>query len=277
MKTTNIILAAVLAATSAIQAATAEHKLPAPMPEFKTPEQLAKWSDEMMAKAAAADALADKQSNSGPSISAFYTGKPYVSENGGYAFKFRQYDPELNRWTSADPSGFPDGANNRIYAPAPTSELDPLGLKTSKTLIYNGQYTNDMVQQQESFISYQINLSDGTQTTATLSASVANPSAQFQKQYSNYESSTATSSSWSDIGKPTTTRASGKSPGQVSVADLPIPKDWTFSGWSGNPIIDPTAVILGPSTVGPSPGTSYLRHIDWIEQTTFSMAFTIEE
>jgi len=61
MKTTHIILAAVLAATSAIQAATAEHKLPAPLPEFKTPEQLAVWRKEMAAKAAAADALAAKE------------------------------------------------------------------------------------------------------------------------------------------------------------------------------------------------------------------------
>ena len=115
MKTTHILLAAVLAATSAVQAATAEHKLPAPLPEFKTPEQLAKWSDEMTAKAAAADALAAKQGNPASSTSAFYTGKPYVQETGSYAFMFRQYDPKLSRWTSTDPSGFPDGANNLLY------------------------------------------------------------------------------------------------------------------------------------------------------------------
>ena len=124
MKTTHIILAAVLAATSAIQAASAEHKLPAPLPEFKTPEQLTVWRQEMAEKAKAADALADKQANSAlpnsrstltEGASAFYTGKPYVEESGSYAFKFRQYDPELSRWTSADPSGFPDGANQWTY------------------------------------------------------------------------------------------------------------------------------------------------------------------
>jgi RHS repeat-associated protein len=128
MKTTHILLAAVLAATSAVQAA--EHKLPAPLPAFKTPEQLVVWRKEMMAKAAAADALAAKQGNSAPSTSAFYTGKPFVAETASYAFMFRQYDPGLSRWTSADPSGFPDGLNNSKYAPVPTTELDYAGLWT---------------------------------------------------------------------------------------------------------------------------------------------------
>ena len=59
----------------------------------------------------------------------FYTGKPYDADLGAYTFSFRNFDPELKRWTCADPSGFPDGANNRIYAPVPTFELDPFGLK----------------------------------------------------------------------------------------------------------------------------------------------------
>jgi len=82
----------------------------------------------MAAKAAAADALAAKEANSAPSTSAFFTGKPYVQETGSYSFKFRQYDPKLSRWTSADPSGFPNGANNWCYGGAPTGGLDALGL-----------------------------------------------------------------------------------------------------------------------------------------------------
>jgi len=58
----------------------------------------------------------------------FFTGKPYV-DGLGYVFKYRNYNPELCRWQSADPSGFPDGANNQIYAPCPTSGLDPTGLE----------------------------------------------------------------------------------------------------------------------------------------------------
>ena len=62
------------------------------------------------------------------SASYFYTGKPYDADLGAFTFKYRNYDPELKRWTSADPSGFPDGANNTSYAPCPTWKLDPNGL-----------------------------------------------------------------------------------------------------------------------------------------------------
>ena len=44
-----------------------------------------------------------------------------------YSFKYREYNPEMARWTTVDPSGFPDGANNRVYAATPTSEFDPNG------------------------------------------------------------------------------------------------------------------------------------------------------
>ncbi|MDD5263165.1 MAG: hypothetical protein PHD76_15080 [Methylacidiphilales bacterium] len=58
----------------------------------------------------------------------FYTGKPYVAELGAYSFQFRNYNPELQRWTTADPSGFPDGANNYKYTNRPTYAMDLLGL-----------------------------------------------------------------------------------------------------------------------------------------------------
>jgi len=44
-----------------------------------------------------------------------YTGKPYSKELGVYVFNYRNYDPQTSRWTTPDPSGFPDGANNNIY------------------------------------------------------------------------------------------------------------------------------------------------------------------
>ncbi|MEI6072957.1 MAG: RHS repeat-associated core domain-containing protein [Verrucomicrobiae bacterium] len=135
MKTTHILFAAVLAATSAIQAATAEHKLPAPLPEFKTPEQLAKWSEEMTAKAKAADALAAKQASSQSSTSAFYTGKPFDGDAGSYILKYRNYDPGLNRWTTTDPSGYPDGANAFVYINNHVmSSFDPNGLAEINTV-----------------------------------------------------------------------------------------------------------------------------------------------
>lgn len=129
MKPTRILLAAAIAVTSAIQAATVEHKLPAPLPNFKTPGQLAKWRQEMADKAKASEVLASKQANSASSISAFYTGKPFVDETRSYAFMFRQYNPELSRWTTSDPTGFPDGANAYSYVNNQfTDALDPDGL-----------------------------------------------------------------------------------------------------------------------------------------------------
>lgn len=45
----------------------------------------------------------------------FYTGKPYDADTESYTFKYRSYVPKLNRWTAADSSGFPDGANSLTY------------------------------------------------------------------------------------------------------------------------------------------------------------------
>jgi RHS repeat-associated protein len=111
-----------------LQASVTEHQPPAPLPEFKTPEQLAKWR-------------ADQNQKSQPSASSqegdvFYTGKPYLAESGSYAFKYREYNPEMNRWTTVDPSGFPDGANNYCYVNnICTIAADPTGLDF---LLFNG-------------------------------------------------------------------------------------------------------------------------------------------
>ncbi len=61
----------------------------------------------------------------------FYTGKPYLEETGQYVFLFRHYDPELGRWTTSDPSGFPDWANNYLYSNSPVAGVDPDGLAWS--------------------------------------------------------------------------------------------------------------------------------------------------
>src|ERR1035437_120965 len=98
---------------------------PAAMPEFKNEKQLATWRAEQASKA---------DTRTAEETHAFYTGKPYVDSSGGYAFLYRSYNPELARWTSQDPSGFPDGANGNIYAPVPTIGLDALGL------FYSGSY-----------------------------------------------------------------------------------------------------------------------------------------
>jgi RHS repeat-associated protein len=95
--------------------------LPAPLPELMNDAQAAKWTAD---QAAAAQATSVQE----PSTQ-FYTGKPYVADAGGYIYKYRTYNPEMSRWTSADPSGFPDGVNNQVYAPNAKSQLDSDGLK----------------------------------------------------------------------------------------------------------------------------------------------------
>ena len=66
----------------------------------------------------------------------FYTGKPYDADLGNYTFNARNYNPEINRWTSADPSGFPDGANPHSYVSGRTTYFfDPTGL-TGKSIFW---------------------------------------------------------------------------------------------------------------------------------------------
>ena len=148
------ILAAFICTTAALCAEATQNPLPVPMPDFMTPAQLAKWRTDLAAKVAAADKVqtsdstsqglnsgvptplapqklgAASQSNQLPPVAGFYTGKPYLAESESYIFKYRDYNPGLNRWTTVDPSGFPDGANNRVYAAVPTGELDPDGQVT---------------------------------------------------------------------------------------------------------------------------------------------------
>jgi RHS repeat-associated protein len=92
----------------------------APLPEFKNEKQLAEWRTERASEATSQGFSAKE--------TAFYTGKPYIESTGGYTFKHRSYSPEMARWTSEDPSGFPDGPNPNIYAAIPTSQLDFCGL-----------------------------------------------------------------------------------------------------------------------------------------------------
>ena len=99
---------------------TAFAEFKAPLPEFKNEKQLAEWRAEKASEATSQGYAAEE--------TAFFTGKPYLASSGGYAFKYRSYNPGLARWTSEDPSGFPDGANANVYAPTPTTDLDLEGL-----------------------------------------------------------------------------------------------------------------------------------------------------
>jgi RHS repeat-associated protein len=118
---TKLTLALVASLTS-----TAFAAFQAPLPEFKNEKQLAEWRAEKADEAASQGYAAEE--------TAFYTGKPYLASSGSYAFKYRSYSPELARWSSEDPSGFPDGPNNFFYAPRPTNEMDPFGLAKTVTV-----------------------------------------------------------------------------------------------------------------------------------------------
>jgi RHS repeat-associated protein len=157
MKTTRILSLAITMAMGMItglQASVTEHQPPAPLPEFKSPEQLAKWRAETTAKTANLESASARLSTS-DSSTPFYTGKPYLAESGSYAFKYREYNPEMGRWTTVDPSGFPDGANNRMYAAVPTSQMDDNGLYI--TLLYKQPYSFSFTVSTLSYASLGIN------------------------------------------------------------------------------------------------------------------------
>jgi RHS repeat-associated protein len=137
-------------ATSSLHATTST--LPAPKPEFMNSEQLAEWRAK---KTAEFEAKQAQESAATSQAEHFYTGKPYLEESGTYAFLFRQYDPELSRWTSADPSGFPDGANNHNYAVIPTSGVDFAGLWAVQ---YSPGVSNQPPPQQISYNGYNYTL-----------------------------------------------------------------------------------------------------------------------
>jgi RHS repeat-associated protein len=109
----------------ALMTTTAFAAFQAPLPEFKNEKQLAEWRAEKASEATKQGCVAEG--------AAFYTGKPYLALSGDYAFKYRSYSPELARWTSEDPSGFPDGANASFYAPVPTEEFDSAGLAAARS------------------------------------------------------------------------------------------------------------------------------------------------
>ena len=100
---------------------------------IKTQVELHEWSAKKIAEGKAKEAAEAAKNNLQPtasqSDSLFFTGKPYIADLESYAFRFRTYDPELHRWTSEDPSGFPDGPNGSAYMSVPTFSLDWQGLK----------------------------------------------------------------------------------------------------------------------------------------------------
>jgi RHS repeat-associated protein len=118
-----------------------------PLPPIQTVEEARAATDKRIAaikaeeaKQAAEGAVSSNRQSEIGNHQLFFTGKPYLEETGQYLFLFRHYDPELARWTTADPSGFPDGANNSMYSRTPTTEFDALGLFLSGTHYTTSKY-----------------------------------------------------------------------------------------------------------------------------------------
>jgi RHS repeat-associated protein len=204
-----------LFALAASVTGTAFGGMPAPLPEFKTAKQLAAWRAEKAAEPAA------KATDEAP---AFYTGKPYVDSSGGYAFKYRSYNPELARWTSEDPSGFPDGANNLIYAKnCALSALDPLGFATQWI---TGSYTMTAKWAEIKTTS--------TGTTFSLSGFPL-----------SVQISVTTCNSWDKFGQVSTTKTAGE-----FAQDATAPSGWSWVD-SPNSTINPTSTTQdGSATYG---------------------------
>ena len=77
---------------------------------------------------------------------AFFTGKPLV-EGLGRAFLMRNYRPDLAKWQTADPLGYPDGWNRFAYGPnSPLMGVDIEGARwVTKTFWYADEYTDFVV------------------------------------------------------------------------------------------------------------------------------------
>jgi RHS repeat-associated protein len=128
MYKSNIIIGLLVVLTGSAMAV-----MPKDLPKLKNAQELEQWRMDVTAKAG--NSAREEQQ-------AFYTGKPYIVSTGGYAFKYRNYNPAMARWTTEDPSGFPDGANNHQYiSNSPTSNFDYMGLETRK---FNASY-NDSI------------------------------------------------------------------------------------------------------------------------------------
>ena len=71
----------------------------------------------------------------------FFTGKPYIGELG-YAFLFRNYRADQDKWQTKDPLGYPDGWNNLAYVNnGVTSAIDWLGGETMALVSSFGKWS----------------------------------------------------------------------------------------------------------------------------------------
>ncbi len=120
MKAIKLTLAAPFVVALSLQLSSAE--IDVPLPQFDSKSKLQEKAARQVTAQVSLTGL-------------FYTGKPFDNNQESYLFKYRSYDAKLNRWTSPDSSGFPDGANNCVYINNKTlNAIDPTGESIS---LYN--------------------------------------------------------------------------------------------------------------------------------------------
>lgn len=130
MKTKHIIIAAAFAASAITVAPASAAALSAPLPKFQSQEQLrSQLPNAKTSPTSRGSQIRDSE--------VFFTGKTADSNLAKYIFRFRNYDPELSRWSAVDPSGFADGPNNQMYIPIPTKQLDAYGLWSSSDYVWH--------------------------------------------------------------------------------------------------------------------------------------------
>jgi RHS repeat-associated protein len=164
----------------------------------------------------------------------FYTGKPYDSDLGAYTFNYRNYDPELKRWTSMDPSGFPDGANNSTYVlnnPLNNSDFDGLEvyyqyIYREYSGLYSATYDHDILN-----FSISVNVSKSPGVTITPSGTTIRESNTVAMTKETYQNDAPTGSQWKLVetivtssGQTTTNNGSTTTGSQTTTR-------WTVSAW----------------------------------------------
>lgn len=103
---------------------------------------------------------------------AFFTGKPYDADLESYIFNYRNYNAEIGRWTTSDPSGFPDGANPNLYTNnSVTNAFDDTGLTIT---LYNKPVAGGGGGHNHSYIYYNVTDCRGKKWNSTISGQPQN-------------------------------------------------------------------------------------------------------
>jgi len=171
-----------------------------------------------------------------------FTGKHFDPDLHAYSFLFRNYRPDLARWSAPDPSGFPDGPNQWAYCNnGATSRIDPLGLDTERIMTDTGSWMKtEEVTKRYCATKVMISSINGVTTSRTVSGGLSFTPKTIEAQvreelgltYSDQVSYQATYD-WIEV--PGTNKMTIKG----TPADLYspyVPSGWRFVGWIKTPV-----------------------------------------